>query len=117
LYQAVIDHRPDAAIAFAFGVMGAKMAAMSRDEAIGTPEAELWDTPEHWPRQIRMLSLDRLGAFGEDPRTGVIYWDGEPLRLRREIQLEGPTFWVAVVATVATVTAAGWPILVHFNVV
>lgn len=90
------------------------MTAMSREEAKGTPEEELWDTPAHWPRNVRFTPAARL-AFGDDPRTGELYWDGKPLELKRAVTLEGATFWVAVVAAAATVVAAVWPIIVHFS--
>lgn len=91
------------------------MSAKSRKDAKDTNEEGLWDTPGHWPRSVRMISLDRLGAFGEDPRTGQVYWDGEPLRMKRQISLEGPTFWVAFLAAAATVAAAVWPIGLHYG--
>jgi hypothetical protein len=40
--------------------------------------------------------------------------DGKIVALDRKISLEGPTFWVAIVATAATVVSAVWPIADHF---
>ena len=62
------------------------MVALSRDEAKGTVEASLWDTPEHWPRNIRIIPLDSFDMFGEDPRTHEVYWNGEPIVLKRRFE-------------------------------
>jgi hypothetical protein len=51
----------------------------TRVEAEGTKYAVLYDTPTHWPREVRILSIDAMDALGHDPRTNQLYWDGQPL--------------------------------------
>jgi hypothetical protein len=47
---------------------------------------------------------------------GRLYWRGKAVIFERRVGLEGPTFWVALAATFATVVSALWPILVRFGV-
>lgn len=62
------------------------MVALTRQEAEGTPEAALWDTPDDWPKNVRIIPLDRFDALGEDPKTGQLYWEGRPLMLKRRFE-------------------------------
>lgn len=70
----------------ALGKKGGTVVALTRQEAKGTAEEQLWDTPDSWPRNVRYASLDALGKLGEDPATGALYWNGEPFMLRRRFE-------------------------------
>lgn len=63
----------------------------------------------------RTAALKELAEFEVDD-DGRLYWRGRAVIFERRIGLEGPTFWVAVTATAATVLTALWPILDRFDI-
>jgi hypothetical protein len=84
------------------------MVAMSRSEAAGTDEADLWETPDGWPPGIRKMPIGSMDHFCENPKTGKIYWRGEPFVLKRRFEdFERRLAVVAlVVAGVGSIAAA-----------
>ena len=89
------------------------MIPKTKAEATGTHFAHLWETPNGWPPNVRRLTLDDEG-LGIDPVADELYWNGRPLQVRRSVTLEGWGLGVAIVATVATLIAAVWPIVDYF---
>lgn len=86
----------------------------TRKEAEGTKYASLYDTPNHWPREVRHLSIDAMDALGHDPGSNQLYWDGQPLvtekrfsTFERSLAIVGLVFaGVGVLATVAQAVIA-----------
>jgi hypothetical protein len=70
----------------------------TREEAKNSPFESLWQTPDHWPRHVRRLSVEDLGRQGVDPKTGTMYWDGAPVVTERRFSNVERT--IAVVALV-----------------
>jgi hypothetical protein len=62
----------------------------------------------------RKITVDDMDRWEIDER-GQLFWEDRAVVFERRIGLEGPTFWVAVIATAATVVSAVWPIGVHFG--
>lgn len=86
----------------------------NRREAKGTKYEPLFETPSHWPDNVRIISVDGFDNMGLDP-DNRLYWDGVPIVTKRTISLEGWSLTLAVIATVATVMTAIWPIGVHYS--
>lgn len=84
----------------------------NRAEAEGTKYAGLYETPSHWPREVRIVSLKAMALLGHDPRTNQLYWDGQPLVTEKrfatfERVLAGIGLAIAAVGVFATVAQAG----------
>lgn len=68
--------------------------------------------PNHakWSKNIRSISVDELGIFGLD-ENGVFYWDGEPVELKRTIELrtyERVIATIVAIAAVISVSVGAW---------
>ncbi|WP_041544616.1 MULTISPECIES: hypothetical protein [Chelativorans] len=82
----------------------------TREAAKGTATEWAWETPDHWPRSIRRVSLDDDG-LGLDPTNGGLYWQGQPLvtekrwsTTERRIAIAG--LLIASIGVAATVVQA-----------
>ncbi|TIQ85258.1 MAG: hypothetical protein E5X38_21245 [Mesorhizobium sp.] len=70
--------------------------------------------PEHWPSNVKKISIDGLDRIGIDPKTNELFWDGQKLVTERK--LASFERWLAFFATLATCVgafvevgrAAGW---------
>jgi hypothetical protein len=60
--------------------------------AMTVAEKEKWDkvykhkfaegtTPEHWPVEVKGISLNGLSLIGMNPRTNDLYWDGNKIEI------------------------------------
>jgi hypothetical protein len=87
----------------------------SRAEAKGTPFEEHWDTPSNWPDDVHKITNDLFDRMGIRPADSTLFWDGRPLVTKGSVNLEGWSLVLAGIATAATVTAALWPVIVHFG--
>jgi hypothetical protein len=63
----------------------------------------------------RQISIGEFQHMEVDDDDGRLYWKGKSVVTRQEVGLEGPTFFLAALATGATVIAAVWPIAVHLK--
>lgn len=66
-------------------------------------------TPAHWPKDVRMLSIDGGALIGIDGE-GNLYWDGKPVTVRRKFDLTAQQTviaWIAALATLAAAVAGG----------
>lgn len=79
----------------------------TREAAENTPFDIMWKTPDHWPRHVRLMSVDDQGLMGIDPRSGEIYWDGSPIVTEKRLSNVERGLVVAGLAIGATGTAAG----------
>ena len=61
--------------------------------------------PRTWPKGIRPLSFDEEG-LGID-RNSVLYWDGKPVMIRRQLELRWYELILATMVAGATVVQAG----------
>ena len=61
--------------------------------------------PRKWPKGIRPLSFDEEG-LGID-RNSVLYWDGKPVMIRRQLELRWYELILATMVAGATVVQAG----------
>lgn len=50
-------------------------------------------------------------------RNGRLYWNGDEVVTKQKVSLRTYEAVLATIATLATVTAALWPILIHFEIV
>ncbi|MBI1256551.1 MAG: hypothetical protein GC204_03685 [Chloroflexi bacterium] len=51
------------------------------------PHAVAPDTPPaHWPEGVRHLSIDGMALIGVDA-DGLLYFDGKPVAMRRQLDL------------------------------
>lgn len=62
------------------------------------------------------ISLKELGGFEVDDADGRLYWKGQGVVLEQRISLRPFELGLATIASLATLTAAVWPILLHFKV-
>lgn len=60
--------------------------------------------PKEWPTHVRPISIDDEG-LGID-REGVLYWNGKPVMIRRQLELRWYELILATVIAVATVVQA-----------
>lgn len=71
-------------------------------------------TPPHWPRGVRLISIDAFGRMGVDENTGELYWDGKPVEMRRRLDLTRSERWFALIVGAFTIlgsigaVAQGW---------
>ena len=56
---------------------------------------------EKWPPNVWYLGVDRLDLLGFD-EDGQLYWDGEPVEIKKRLSL---TFWEKVGAVLITISA------------
>jgi hypothetical protein len=74
-------------------------------------EQELKEVPHRpadqstWPKGIRTISIDEVGALGVDAK-GELYWHGKPVEIRRPLDLTWRQKLVAGIVATATVFAA-----------
>jgi len=87
----------------------------SREEALGTEFEKLWETPDHWPRNIRVLPLNDFGKLGLDPKTNELYWDGKALVTKNLINLGNKELKLAYFVAFITAVATVWPIGVAYG--
>jgi hypothetical protein len=73
------------------------------DICVRTVRYRLHQRRNHWPADVRSISLEGLEFLGVDS-TGRIYWDGKPVEITRTFSL---TWWqkVGAVATVVSAVA------------
>lgn len=60
--------------------------------------------PPHWPKHVKIISMEGLAHIGVDPKTSELYWDGQKLVTERK--LAGFERGLATVATIATCLGA-----------
>lgn len=68
-----------------------------------------------WPKDVHGITQAGLGKLGVQDGTHALHWDGVPLVTKNTIRLEGWSFVLALIATIATAIAALWPIAVHLG--
>lgn len=61
------------------------MPNLDRESARGTAYESHWDTPSHWPRDVRLISIDEFDHLGLNPQTMQLYWDGHELVTKRRL--------------------------------
>ena len=60
---------------------------------------------QNWPPNVWNIGLDRLDYLGVDEK-GALYWDGQPIEMKRSIILTGwQKGWAAAVSASAVVGA------------
>lgn len=96
------------------------MKVPTREETVGKPEAIMWDTPAHWPRDVYRMPMKQNANLGIKNGTSELYWDGDALvtekrwgTVERRIAIIGLV--VAIVGVAATVVQA-WAAVVALSV-
>lgn len=67
-----------------------------------------------WPVGVRPISVDEMEALGIDANA-MIYWNGQPIQVRKRLELRSWELAIAVVATLATVIQAVMAVLEYFG--
>lgn len=70
------------------------------------PPRARYDYEQNWPADVWSIGLDRVDLLGVD-LDGHLYWNGQPLEIRKSVDL---SFWQklgAIILTVSTALAAG----------
>jgi len=55
-----------------------------------------------WPEGVRTISISGLDFLGVHERTGSLYWDGQPIEIKRRLDLRWYELLLAVLAAVGT---------------
>ena len=78
------------------------------------PHARTKSGKPWWPAGIRSISLEGLDLLGVDDE-GAVYWNGNPLKVAKRLDL---TFWQAlgaVLVTASTVAMAAVEVLTYVH--
>ncbi len=60
------------------------------------------ERPEGWPEDVNAISMGGLSLLGVHKETGVLYWDGREIVIRRTFKLGTVERWIAIVAATGT---------------
>ena len=55
-----------------------------------------------WPEGVRTISITGLDFLGVHEPTGSLYWDGQPIKIKRRLDLRWYEVLLAVLAAVGT---------------
>ena len=65
------------------------------------PDRERTSIEQSWPANVWNIGMDRLDYLGVDDK-GQLYWNGQPLEVRRPLSL---SFWQRIGAVAIAVSA------------
>lgn len=69
------------------------------------PNARSTERRDHWPPNVRSLSIDGADFLGVDDE-GVLYWDGQEVATKSRFQLTGLQSALAVVGVLSAAAVA-----------
>lgn len=60
------------------------------------------NTPSHWPKKVKLISMLGLQLFGLDDKSNL-YWDGKKVEIRKKLSL---SIWQKIGALTTVLSAA-----------